>query len=426
LRHKIWRGANEIGGMCIEVADDEGARILLDLGMPLVAPGGGDFPRGTRERRTEELIDEGTLVNVPDLFPHDPTAPTVAAIILTHSHLDHYGLAHHAHPAIPVYGSEGTISMLEVGRVFFPDATLPADLRRLSDDAPLRLGGLVVTAIPVDHSAPDARALLVEADGKRLLYTGDLRAHGHTGFRFEKLLADERLRGLDWLLVEGTTLGSSGETHGLRAESEVETELVELARAKGDRLIAVVASGQNVDRLVSCYRAARRSGRLLIIDPYQAYVLIKLAPLSKSIPQFTWNEIRVSFAPHQVERLKQAGLMGLAREMGRQSRVSSDQLALRPGDYLMCARGSHSVTKLFSKVGPDHVTLVWSMWRGYWERDDCSTRAWAEHLHVKAHFIHSGGHAWPEDLRRLTDAIEAKEVVWVHTDRSDTEGAPPC
>ena len=47
-----------------------------------------------------------------------------------------------------------------------------------------------------------------------------------------------------------------------------------------EKLVAVVASGQNVDRLVSCYRAARSSGRLLVIDPYQAYVLMKLAPLS--------------------------------------------------------------------------------------------------------------------------------------------------
>ena len=44
-----------------------------------------------------------------------------------------------------------------------------------------------------------------------------------------------------------------------------------LADADRDKLVAVAASGQNVDRLVSCYRAARRSGRLLVIDPYQAY-----------------------------------------------------------------------------------------------------------------------------------------------------------
>jgi len=93
--------------MCIEVAADDGTRILLDLGMPLQTPNGGDFPRGTPQRPTEELIAEGVLADVPGIFPHDPTAPDVVAIVLTHSHLDHYGLAHHAHSAIPVYGSRG-------------------------------------------------------------------------------------------------------------------------------------------------------------------------------------------------------------------------------------------------------------------------------------------------------------------------------
>ena len=49
--------------------------------------------------------------------------------------------------------------------------------------------------------------------------------------------------------------------------------------------------------------------RLLVIDAYQAYVLMQLAPLSMNIPQVGWDGVRVSFAPHQVERLKVAGLM---------------------------------------------------------------------------------------------------------------------
>ena len=416
MNYTIHRGQHEIGGMCIEVSADDGTRILLDLGMPLVAPDGGDFPFGTQHRPTAELLADGILRDIPGLYPHDVTAPQIAAIILTHAHLDHYGLAHHAHPAIPVYGSEGTLAILDVGCVFFPDAPLPQDLRTLPGDASVRLGEITVTSISVDHAAPDSRALLVEVDGQRLLYTGDLRAHGRTGFRFESMLADERLRGVDWLLVEGTTLGSSGGSHGLSSEADVETELVELARGNPDSLVAVVASGQNVDRLVSCFRAAKRSGRLLVIDPYQAFVLMKLAPLSKAIPQFTWNEVRVSFAPHQVERLKNANMMELVYEMSQQGKVTSDQLAEQPGRYLMCSRSGFGMTKVFDKVGPDSVELVWSMWSGYWKRDWCAMREWAAEHGVEPRFIHSGGHAWPNDLRRLVSAIGAKETVWVHTD----------
>jgi Cft2 family RNA processing exonuclease len=47
VHYEIQRGQHEIGGMCIEVAADDGTRVLLDLGMPLVAPDGGDFPRDT-------------------------------------------------------------------------------------------------------------------------------------------------------------------------------------------------------------------------------------------------------------------------------------------------------------------------------------------------------------------------------------------
>lgn len=353
---------------------------------------------------------------MPGVFPGDPTAPSVAAIILSHSHLDHFGLAHHAHPAIPVYGSAGTIAILEVGRVFFPDAALPADLRCLPANETLRFGKLSVTAIPVDHAAPDSRALLCEADGQRLLYTGDLRAHGRTGFRFETMLKDERLHGVDWLLVEGTTLGSSGGTHGLRSEADVEESLVELSRDGAEKLVAVATSGQNLDRLVSCFRAAKRSGRLLVIDAYQADVLMQLAPLSKNIPQVGWDGVRVSFAPHQVERLKAVGLMGLAHEMSVKGRASSDELAADPGRYLLCMRASYGVTKLLDKIAADRVFLVWSMWSGYWQRESSALRAWTERHGTSAQFVHSGGHAWPEDLRRLENALAARQVVRVHTD----------
>jgi len=404
--------------MCIEVAADDDTRIFLDLGMPLYDDEGNDYPFDTPQRPTAELLAEDILPSkISGLYRTAASAPDVGAIFITHSHLDHHGLAHHAHPDIPVYASRGTVIMLtEVGRVFFPDAEIPADLRELSESETADVGSLSVTALPVDHSAPDSRAFLVEGDGQRLLYTGDLRAHGRTGFRFEKLLADPRVHGVDWLLHEATTLGHGGDQHGLSSEQDVEGELLALARNVPNKLVAVMSSGQNVDRLVSCYKAAYKSGRSLVIDPYQAFVLMQLAPLSPNIPQFTWDGVKIGFMHHQVEALERAGLMDLAHEMGRQARVSSTAVAAEPGRYLLCARGNYKNTKLLNKVGADNVELVWSMWIGYWNRDRCMMRRWAEGNGVKMHPIHSGGHAWPQDIERLIAAVEPGEAIAVHTD----------
>ncbi len=167
-----------------------------------------------------------------------------------------------------------------------------------------------------------------------------------------------------------------------------------MAQANPDSVVAVVASGQNLDRLVSCFRGARRARRLLVIDPSQACVLMKLEPLSAGIPQ-SWDDVRVSFVPHQVERLKEAGLMDPARVMSARAQVSSDELTEQPGRYLMCLRGSRGGTKLFDKIGSERVALVWSMWSGYWKRGYSPMREWAARHGVEVHFVHSGGHAWP-------------------------------
>lgn len=43
-------------------------------------------------------------------------------------------------------------------------------------------------------------------------------------------------------------------------------------------------------------------------------------------------------------------------------------------------------------------------------------RGWAQRAGVEPHFVHSGGHAWPEDLDRLVAAIRPGQRIWVHTD----------
>jgi len=82
MRACIHRGSKEIGGSCVEVISD-GKRLLIDLGLPL------------------DAIDNDKKY-LPDIFGLDGSDASLLAIIISHPHLDHFGLLAHVRSSIPV------------------------------------------------------------------------------------------------------------------------------------------------------------------------------------------------------------------------------------------------------------------------------------------------------------------------------------
>lgn len=407
----IHRGSDQIGGSCVELRSDCGDRILLDVGMPLTQPDGSDWPRGTMTRPCEELRREGVLPDIEGLYAG--SSPEVSALVLSHAHLDHHGLAHHVHPDIPVYGSRGTIEMLQASKLFIPDAAVPTDLRELPVVGAVSIASFSVRGIPVDHAAPDSRALLVAADGQRLLYSGDLRAHGRHRRLFDDL--PEAAGPIDVLILEGTTVGQPQGSHGFAEEADVELRLSELLKRDGG-LVVVIASGQNIDRAVSVYRAARASGRELVIDPYQAYILMRLKDVCPEAPQFDSPSVRVKFIKSHVETLKENDLWVLACQMSRAGKVTSEQLAANPSGFVYLARSSGATVALLRYLARTKLpTVVWSMWKGYLKKGGPVPNFCAENG-IEPVVIHSGGHAHPNDLADLAIRLHPKAVVPIHTE----------
>src|SRR4051812_46875718 len=109
MRLTIHRGSKEIGGSCVELATAT-TRLVLDAGLPLVDANREPFDSLKALRSTrDELIADGTIPPVPGLFTTGVEPP--AAVLLTHAHLDHSGLIHHARPEVPVYATRGTSKM---------------------------------------------------------------------------------------------------------------------------------------------------------------------------------------------------------------------------------------------------------------------------------------------------------------------------
>lgn len=397
----IHRGAQQIGGSCVEVRDAS-TRVLLDLGQALPGPDGR--PEGNE-------------------LPADLFQAPLDALLLSHAHADHTGLLERLPPGVPVWATAGTWALLDVSRAFGLCGPLPDNRHVLEPDKWTFIGGLEVRAHPVDHSAPDAVALELRKDGERLLYSGDLRATGRKAALFDRLLRQIEPE-LDALLLEGTLMGSS-RPRACQSEADVEERLVELCRLNSGHVL-VFASGQNLDRTVSAFRAAKRSGRVLVLDLYTAWVQHKLRMLSDRLPQADWDGVRVKFYPQHREVVM--------REDPDFYRVAVkawlplEEWQVGRGRYLALAKANRHLPKLLNalNVRADHGDgVVWSQWSGYLH-DEHLLVSEATRRGLAIEHVHAGGHATPEDLRRLVDGLRPKHLIPMHTsDLSAYQGAFP-
>jgi len=112
MKFTIHRGTQEIGGTCVEVSSGK-TRILLDFGMPLGDGRGGEFDERALEGKSiTELIERKILYSIKGLYKD--SSPQIDAILISHSHKDHYGFLKYAHPDIPVYMSSGAEKLIDV------------------------------------------------------------------------------------------------------------------------------------------------------------------------------------------------------------------------------------------------------------------------------------------------------------------------
>ena len=80
------------------------------------------------------------------------------------------------------------------------------------------------------------------------------------------------------MLLEGTSLGKGGER--FKTESDIENDLKKVF-GMHEKSNIVYTSGQNIDRIVSIYRACIRTGKILVVDVYVATILKELSAFAR-------------------------------------------------------------------------------------------------------------------------------------------------
>jgi ribonuclease J len=390
MRCRIHRGADEIGGSCVEL-EAQGKTILVDLGLPLTA----NAPSGD------------LLPPVRDLSNGGDAAPL--GIVISHSHGDHIGLLGHVHYSIPVHMGHHTAKLLYAVAPFVPRTPVPLAIRPYRHRSKFSVGPFAITPYLVDHSGFDAYALLIEAEERRLLYSGDFRAHGRKSRLTEQLIRHPP-HPVHALLLEGTTLSRSQGGIPPVTESKLEDQIVNnLNSAPG--LVLACFSPQNIDRFVTFYRATRRAGRQFIGDAYLANIVKNLGLDSLPVPKP--SDFRFFLGRRQRQKIISQGLFDLLTPM-RISRIFAAEICRSPTNWVMLFRKSLiQDVESFGAVGP--VTLIYSLWPGYIERSDSELADWCSQRGVTLVQRHTSGHAELGLLQRFAAAMRPEAVVPIHT-----------
>lgn len=229
----IHRGAHEVGGNCVELFHRD-STILLDIGLPLDYDFSDD---------PEAILPQPLLENLKD------GNKKIDAVILSHAHLDHYGLAGMLPQRVPVYCGKASAELMAITGQMSPEKTQPLELQSFNAWETFHVGAFSVTPYLMDHSAFDAYGFLVTAGGKSLFYTGDFRGHGRKAKLLDRLTQNPPK--VNALLMEGTLVGER--TNELTiTEPDLENEFVDVIE-KTPGIVLVTASSQNIDRIVTIF-----------------------------------------------------------------------------------------------------------------------------------------------------------------------------
>lgn len=413
MKLTIHRGTHEIGGSCVEIENND-SRIVIDIGMPITKKDGQRFEyKNYRHLDGPTLVKEKILPDVNGIYEWDKENKAVDGLLISHAHIDHYGFSNYLRKDTHFYLGEGTKRLIELSSIFSDAKVNIKHYAPIKSERPFQVGSFTITPYLMDHSAFDAYAFLVESHGKRILYSGDFREHGRKPGALKKFLAAVP-EGVDALLLEGTLLGRNGEKH--LTEEDIESELVEIIKSSKSIVFVTLAS-QNIDRLVSFYKAALQADRLFVIDVYTAMILdalhdIRNIPSPKSHPS-----LRVFFPKNLCDSLKKAGKWDIARTNFGKYKASREWISQNLNKIVMIVRSSIVSSYLSKAVGIDQsATAVYSMWEGYLK--DTSMKGllnFFEQKGIKPAKLHTSGHASVDTLKKVVKKIKPKRLIPIHT-----------
>jgi putative mRNA 3-end processing factor len=236
MKLQFHGAAREVGRSCISLTTEKGNKYLLDFGVKFLEHGFA-APEGV------------------------PPLNEIKAVFLTHAHLDHSGglpLLEHADLHCPFFCTKPTFSItkillkdsykIERIRNLHPAFTktdlkeVQKDTRFVEFDKWYVFGDLRFIYLNAGH-IPGSAMILIEADGKRLLYTGDFNTRPTLLMDSDVYSEELFAKPIDVLIVE-STYGYRGLPERGRLEQDMLGSVKETVANGGSILLPVFALGR--------------------------------------------------------------------------------------------------------------------------------------------------------------------------------------
>ena len=455
LRLRFFGGVDEIGGNKILLESGEG-RVFLDFGVSFNLK--RRFFGGYLKPRTVNLLYSYILTGLiprirgiyrEDLLKLDSNASRlleggeeieVDGCVISHAHLDHYGHLSLLSPEIKVYVGATTLLLMrhreltrsargvESQTTYYKDAEdgekREREIRVFRTGDVFEAGGVRFRPIHIDHSIPAAYGFVAETPEGVVAYTGDFRMHGPKAFFTYDFI--EAARGADLLLIEATRIDEERKV----TESMVAEELSRWVSGAEGRLVAVLMSEMDFDRLNSVVKAAENSGRTLILSArlMEMLQLLRKSAANIQVPDLgdaaVYLERRGSGSYDLEKDYKGWMLKALTRfqDMGI-SLIKGHEISKNQGRYLLIFTKPESILEL-TEINPlPGSLLILSTSEPHNEEQEIEREKllkWASLFGMDVRSSHASGHAERDSIIRLVREIGPRYVIPIHTEASET------
>ena len=226
-----------------------------------------------KSKKTQVLLDYGVMIGTEPGFPMHVPPKDVDALILSHSHLDHSGALpiFYIHSKMPLYTNKLNLDLtqllikdfIHLSGYYLPFEylelkTMMQSNKHLDFGVKEKVGDMRLQLVNAGHT-PGSTQVLLEAKGKKLLYTGDFNTTN------SQLLTGAAMDygDLDAVITE-STYANEDHTDRLELEKRFVESVTEVVEIGGTVLVPAFGVGRSQE--MACILAAHHFEYPVFLD----------------------------------------------------------------------------------------------------------------------------------------------------------------